>query len=71
MQVAFDAETPKTSDGAPHVCFNPWLEGRFPDGGQGGGTASNCLACHRRASYPAVAFLPVTRGAPNLHSDPA
>ena len=71
VQVAFDAETPKTSDGAPHVCFNPWLEGRFPDGGQGGGTASNCLACHRRASYPAVAFLPVTRGAPNLHSDPA
>lgn len=71
MQAAFDAETPRASDAGAHICFNPWLEGRFPDGGQGGGTLSNCLSCHQRASYPAAPFLPVTRGAPNLRQDPA
>ncbi len=71
LAVAFDAERPAAADGGPHVCFNPWLEGRFPDGGHGGGTVSNCPACHRRASFPALAFLPVTRGAPDLPADPA
>lgn len=71
MQVAFDAEKPRGPDGSPHICFNPWLEARFPDGGRGGGMASNCLACHRRASYPAVAFLPVTRGDADLEHDAA
>jgi hypothetical protein len=70
MQAAFDAEKPVV-DGRPHIAFNPWLEGRFPDAGHGGGTTSNCMACHQRASYPPVAFLPVTRGAPNLRNDPA
>jgi hypothetical protein len=37
----------------------------------GGGTLSNCLACHRRASYPPVNFLPVTRGSPDFEHDPA
>ena len=71
MQAAFDAKTPRASDAGAHICFNPWLEARFPDGGQGGGTVSNCLSCHQRASYPAAPFLPVTRGAPNLREDPA
>jgi hypothetical protein len=71
MQTAFDSEKPEAADAGPHTCFNPWLEGRFPDGGNGGGTASNCMACHQRASYPPVAFLPVRRGAPDLRSDPA
>jgi hypothetical protein len=71
MQVSFDAERPLAADGGPHVCFDPYLEGRFPDGGQGGGTVSNCVACHQRASYPAVSFLPVTRGGPDRTSDPA
>ena len=71
MQTAFDFEKPLAADSGPHICFNPWLEGRFPDGGHGGGTASNCMACHQRASYPSVAFLPVTRGAPDLRGDPA
>lgn len=71
LQVAFDEVRPVGADGAPHVCFNPWLEGRFPDAGQGGGTASNCLACHRRASFPEVDFLPVTRGLPDLERDAA
>jgi hypothetical protein len=71
MQAAFDAVTPLAADGGPHVAFNPWLEARFPDGGQGGGTESNCLACHQRASYPAAPFLPVTRGKPDPDGDPA
>ena len=71
MQAAFDDQKPRADDGQPHICFNPWLEARFPDGGQGGGTASNCLSCHRRASYPLVSFLPVTRGDPDLKNDPA
>jgi hypothetical protein len=32
---------------------------------------SNCMACHQRASYPPVPFLPVTRGRPDLRNDPA
>ncbi|HWA21117.1 MAG TPA: hypothetical protein VG735_01830, partial [Caulobacterales bacterium] len=71
MQAAFDAQTPVAEDGSAHIAFNPWLEGRFPDGGKGGGTASNCMACHRRASYPASSFLPVTRGAADFARDPA
>jgi hypothetical protein len=71
LRVAFDETTPKAADGGPHVCFNPWLEARFPDGGHGGGTESNCMACHRRASYPPVNFLPVTRGTADLAHDRA
>jgi hypothetical protein len=71
LQVAFDTDKPAAFDGGPHICFNPWLEGRFPDAGHGGGTASNCRACHSRASYPPVDFLPVTRGIPDLTNDPA
>lgn len=71
MQVAFDSEKPAAADGGPHICFNPWLEARFPDAGGGGGTVSNCMACHRRASYPAISALPVTRGAADSAGDPA
>jgi hypothetical protein len=71
LQVAFDVERPPAADGGPHICFDPWLEGRLPDGGNGGGLASNCLACHRRASYPPINYLPITRGAADLAHDPA
>ena len=69
LDVSFDETEPRNADGSAHIAFNPWLEARFPDAGQGGGVASNCLACHRRASYPAEPFLPVTRGAPDLVND--
>ncbi len=71
LQVAFDSVKPPAQDSGPHICFNPWLEGRFPQGDQGGGTSSNCLACHRRASFPPISFLPVTRGPPDRVNDPA
>lgn len=71
MQVAFDAERPTEANGQAHICFNPWLEGRFPDGGHGSGAVSNCQACHRRASFPAIGFLPVTRGNAQRSDDPA
>jgi hypothetical protein len=71
MQVSFDSKAPAEPNGTPHICFNPWLEGRFPDGGKGGGTVSNCLSCHERASYPSVDFLPVTRDSGSRGSDPA
>jgi hypothetical protein len=71
MQAAFDTDIPAAVDGGPHICFNPWLEGRFPDSGHGGGTESNCMTCHRRASYPPVGFLPVTRGGADLMKDNA
>jgi hypothetical protein len=32
---------------------------------------SNCMTCHQRASYPQVNCLPVTRGLPDIHNDPA
>jgi hypothetical protein len=71
MQVAFDTVKPRGAEDAPHICFNPWLEGRFSDGGGGGGTVSNCMACHERASVPAVNFLPIRRGLPNFSEDPS
>lgn len=71
MQAAFDERLPLAADGGPHIAFNPWLEARFPDGGQGGGMRSNCMACHRRASYPAAPFLPVTRGEAKAANDMA
>ena len=64
MSVSFDTELPRESDGSPHVAFNPWLEGRFPDGGHGGGVVSNCVTCHQRASTSADKPFLVTRGAP-------
>jgi len=71
LDVTFDDTEPRSADGNARIAFNPWLEARFPDAGEGGGIASNCLACHRRASYPAEPFLPVTRGVPDLAKDPA
>ncbi len=57
MDVAYSAQTPRESDGSPHVAMNPWLEARFS-----GGLHSNCVACHQRAVLGAEDYLPVTRG---------
>jgi hypothetical protein len=65
MNVSYDLNLPRETDGTPHVAFNPWLEARFVDGGHGGGVVSNCMNCHNRASYPDMPFLPVYRGSPD------
>ena len=65
MSVSFDTELPREPDGGPHIAFNPWLEGRFPDSGHGGGVVSNCMTCHRRASTTAQNPFLVTRGLEN------
>ncbi|TJY59526.1 hypothetical protein E4T66_14205 [Sinimarinibacterium sp. CAU 1509] len=71
MDVAVDPVRPLGRDASPHICFNPWFEAKFPDGGQGNGLQSNCVNCHERASYPLTAFLPVRRGAADPVNDPA
>lgn len=57
MDATLSGDIPKAADDGPNACFNPWLEARFPNG-----SVSNCLTCHRRAVWPQVNFLPVTRG---------
>ncbi len=57
MDATFSGDVPKTSDGGPNVCFNPWLEARFSQG-----MVSNCLTCHQRSVWTPVSFLPITRG---------
>jgi hypothetical protein len=71
MDVAFDAALPLSADGTPKICFNPWFDAKFPDGGHGNGLKSNCVSCHNRASYPRTDFLPIARGLPDLQGDPA
>ncbi len=71
MNAAYDLNLPKEQDGTPHVTFNPWLEGKFRDGGHGGGVVSNCMNCHNRASSGADDFLPIYRGNPDLAGDGA
>jgi len=71
MSSSYDLNLPREQDGFPHIAFNPWLEARFPDAGNGGGVVSNCMNCHNRASYPGISFLPIYRGDPDLAKDPA
>ena len=66
MQTSYDVTLPREPDGSPHIAYNPWLETRFADG-----TVSNCMTCHRRASWPVTRFLPISRGDPDLKRDPA
>lgn len=65
MDAAYSSDTPMESNGSPNVCYNPWLEARFPNG-----MVSNCMACHQRAVWPVPVpvppnppFLPIVRGA--------
>jgi hypothetical protein len=66
MCAAYSTVTPKEPEGAPPICFNPYLETdlgptkpyRFrgitypPD--PMAGTRSNCMNCHRLAGFPAI-----------------
>jgi hypothetical protein len=71
MNVSYDLNLPVEKDGGPRASYNPWLEARFQDGGHGGGgTTSNCMNCHNRASTGADDFLPIYRGNPDF-ADPA
>lgn len=47
MSVAYDMDKPREPDGKPHIAFNPYLEGFLQDG-----VGSNCMSCHRRATWP-------------------
>lgn len=65
MDVSYNINGPKGPDGKAPISYNPWLE-LF----QLGGTRSQCMACHARASYgPGVraAFNPadMSTGDPN------
>jgi hypothetical protein len=68
MDTSYDVNVPRQDDGSPHIAYNPWLEARFPDG-----PLSNCMACHRRSSWPLDfnSVLPITRGDPPPANDPA
>ena len=63
MNTAFSMDTPGAPDAGPHIVYNPYIEGKFPNGAQ-----SNCMACHNRSSFPALSqenlcgALPITRG---------
>ncbi len=62
---AYSVETPASSYGGPHICFNPYLEadlgptkpyvmdGKRMAADPMAGTRSNCMACHSRAAWPA------------------
>lgn len=71
LDTPLDLTVAQATTGDVDACFNPWLEARFPDDGSGGGTSSHCVACHERASYPPVSFLPLTRGAADVANDRA
>jgi hypothetical protein len=47
MAVSYDMDRPREPDGKPHIAYNPYLEGALDDG-----VASNCMTCHRRATWP-------------------
>lgn len=46
MDTAYDMDNPPEHDGGPKIVYNFYLEG-----GQTGGTRSNCVTCHRRALW--------------------
>ncbi|WP_457661204.1 hypothetical protein [Sinorhizobium medicae] len=59
MDIAYDMDLPKETNGTPNAVFNPWLEAHFENG-----VNSNCMTCHQRAVWtePDATFLPITRG---------
>lgn len=78
---AWSPESPKSSDGGYHVCFNPYLEtdlgatkpyvldGKtFPPNPMAG-TKSNCMNCHNRAGYPAFTSDPSSANMGHVAND--
>lgn len=74
LAAAYDRDEPRAVDGGPAAAFNPYIEGKYPDG-----LRSNCMSCHVRAVYPRLppkidtfdmcGALPVTRGEASLPLD--
>jgi hypothetical protein len=52
MNSTFSQITPRAPSGAINTCFNPYLEGKAPDGPQ-----SNCVRCHRMAARPQLMIV--------------
>lgn len=50
MNVSYDMNDPRESDGTAHINFNPYLEAAAD-----GGVKSNCMTCHRLAAVPRIA----------------
>ncbi len=74
MKSGYSREAPLAVDGGPATVWNPYIEGKYPDG-----MRSNCMSCHVRAVYPRLApvindfdlcgALPVLRGEGSLPLD--
>lgn len=74
MSDGYSREVPLAVDGGPHTVWNPYIEGKYPNG-----MRSNCMSCHVRAVYPRLApviegndvcgALPVLRGDASLPLD--
>ena len=74
MKDGYSREVPLANDDGPHTVWNPYIEGKYPDG-----MRSNCMSCHIRAVYPRLdpvisgfdlcGALPVVRGDASLDVD--
>lgn len=74
MNSGYSREVPLAVDGGPATVWNPYIEGKYPDG-----MRSNCMSCHVRAVYPRLdpviegfdlcGALPVLRGEGSLPLD--
>jgi len=58
MNVSYDMNEPRETDGAPHIAFNPYLEGPLA-----GGLKSNCMTCHIQATWKPIQPADTTPGA--------
>lgn len=74
MNSGYSRNVPLAVDGGPATVWNPYIEGKYPDG-----MRSNCMSCHVRAVYPRIdpvidgfdlcGALPVLRGEGSLPLD--
>ncbi|MBE1285296.1 MAG: hypothetical protein GJ676_18430 [Rhodobacteraceae bacterium] len=74
MNSGYSRDVPLAVDGGPATVWNPYIEGKYPNG-----MRSNCMSCHVRAVYPRLdpviegfdmcGALPVLRGEGSLPLD--